>query len=458
MTFNRENEDIWNSENIPSNFNLEICSNCGTENANNTKVCEICGKNLRKKEDSLYPEEQSASSKTRLYPEGEPINYQKKRQRTKLIENNNPKALPQNELWDLLRKLNPLKTSSKSTIGGTKYNYKKEIKKPINLLGILCLVVIFALWGNLIIGKNEKSITSKLNNQETETTPENPLPKGPSGLFSYGGAPFYASLVANGINSNIEAVYPGFELRYAKPLNQDFSYSNGIRMLIDGELSFAFNGRPLSDQEFQRAKLRGTNLKQVSIAIDGIVFFGNNEMPIAGLNIDQIKAIFEGKVTNWNEIDPKLQNIPIIPVLLNNEDLAMIGLKSIRPDAQYVQNYTQALRKVIATPGAISFSSASLVQGQQLIESYSLADNNLSNYIPPFINGELNSSAIKDGRYPLTRRIYIIYRDDRTSDQQAAQAYIAYLNSAEGQQIIEKSSFVPEGQQIIEKSSFAPLR
>ena len=438
MSSQQIDDNLWDSS------SGKICSSCKTKNPSNLDNCAICGASLIQKEDSLYSETTKSIAPQTKYPEGKSVNIQRKRKKTK--SNQDTQTIDQqiiDDLSNLFRKLKSMVEKSRSKTNATKYNYKNEIQKPLNLLGILAIVIILIFLANSLIGNREKSTTFKPNNQKTETKPEISLPKAPEGLFSYGGAPFYAPLDANGINSHVEEVYPGFEVRFTKPLNDDYSYTNGIKMLIDGELSFAFNGRPLNDREFKRASLRGIKLKQVPIAIDGIVFFGNNEISMNGLSLDRVKAIFQGEINNWSQVDPQMQKVPIVPVLLDDEDLEMIGVQKISSNSQYVDNYTQALRKVIATPGAVSFSSASLVKGQQLVTPFALADEDRINYVSPFINGNLNLADFKDGRYPLTRRIYIVYRDDQSLEEKAAEAYIAYLNSPEGQQIIQKSSFVP---------------
>ena len=122
-----------------------------------------------------------------------------------------------------------------------------------------------------------------------------------------------------------------------------------------------------------------------------------------------------------------------------------MGIKQINlaPTAEYTDNYTQALRKVIATPGSISFASASLVQNQKLIKMFELADGKTSKYIKPAIDGKLNLKAFKNGSYPLTRRIFLVYRNDETLDRKAGIAYSNHVSSPKGQEIVERSGFVP---------------
>ena len=325
-------------------------------------------------------------------------------------------------------------------------SFSQELRSPGVVSGLAVLALAIALWINYFIGGRPKYLIASTKGDNIGLYDSmSQVKQVPSGLFSYGGALYFASLVAHGMNDAILQEHPNFELRYTKPRNRDLSYANGIKMLLDGELSFAFNGRSLVDREYARADLRGINLQQIPLAIDGIVFYGNRNTAIDGLNLDRIRDVFTGKITNWQELGGT--NMPIVPVLLAPENIETLGLNdsSIIPARTiYVENYTQALRKVIATPGAISFASASLVQKQQLIEVFNLAEENSTNYIAPFtVTGEANIELFKNGTYPLTRRLFLVIRQDGTPDRLAGKAYAEMLLSKQGQEIVEQSGFVP---------------
>lgn len=316
----------------------------------------------------------------------------------------------------------------------------QEIKKPFNLLGLFILGLGIVLWFNYFleiskIQSNSGSVDEK--QLELSSTP-------PAGLYSYGGAPIFAPLIAAGMNGAIESKYPEFELRYTKPWNQDYSSNNGIKMLLNGELSFAYNERSLTEEEYQEARLRNLKLRQIPIAIDGVIVFGNNASSITNLSKKQVIEIFSGGITNWKNLNSNLESLPIVPVVVQNENLQILGINKnapINPNTEYVPNYTQAVRKVIATPGAISFASASLVQNQKLIKIFNLKDGN-SDYISPLQENDLNLQDFQSGKYPLTRRIFLVYRDDETPDKLAAEAYISFVISESGQFIVDKSGFV----------------
>jgi len=43
-------------------------------------------------------------------------------------------------------------------------------------------------------------------------------------------------------------------------------------------------------------------LKPTVIAMDGLVVIVNKENPVSNLTSDQIKGIFKGEITSWNEV------------------------------------------------------------------------------------------------------------------------------------------------------------
>lgn len=262
-----------------------------------------------------------------------------------------------------------------------------------------------------------------------------------SGILSYGGDAFFATLVANGLNQMVQSKYPYLQSRYVKPLNQDFSSVEGIDMLTNGELSVAFNARPLTDDEYAKAQSRGVKLKQTPIAIDSIAIFSNLWTPASKLNLQQVRQIFKGEITNWNQINSKYESLPITPIIIKNENYDALNLGNF-PTAIKVANYTEALRQVISSPGAISFASVSLVQNQRLVKIYSLSDNDRS-YVKPFTNSKLNSEAVLNGTYPLSRRLFIVYREDSTNDQLVGKVMTDLITSPPGHNLLKRSNFVP---------------
>lgn len=275
------------------------------------------------------------------------------------------------------------------------------------------------------------------------------VPNVPQGVFSYGGSTVFAALRSPEFLAAIVQAQPQFYLRYTEPLNNKPGSTTGIQMLIDGELSVAQSSRPLKDSEYKRAKTRGFTLEQIPVAIDGIAFFTNQDVNISELSVDQLQAIFTGKVTNWKQLGGS--DLPIIPFSkpLENSttlDILFAGAKdaNLGNNVQQVRDITTSLRQVAATPGGIGYGTASEIVNQQTVHLLRIAKKNSRQYVSPVSHrGQINTAAFRNGTYPLTRMLFVVIRRDGQLNEQAGVAYANLLLSTQGQQLIEKVGFVP---------------
>ncbi len=275
------------------------------------------------------------------------------------------------------------------------------------------------------------------------------VPNVPSGTFNYGGSVIFAALSANGINEAINQAHPNFHLRYTEPRYNNPGNATGINMLLDSELSFAQSSQPLEDKHYRKANERGFSIQQVPIAIDGFLLFTHPDVTIPGLSIEQIRDIYKGKITNWQQVGGA--NLPITAFAFNPKFGAALNvllgpeLGDLSPKVEFMRDYTDGVRKVASIPGAIGIGSTGAILGQSSIRPLALARGQTNNYVKPFTDDgkQINFPALRDGTYPLTRRLFVVIRRDGTPEQAAGVAYANLLLSKEGQQIVEKSGFVP---------------
>lgn len=327
--------------------------------------------------------------------------------------------------------------------------------------GTFLTLFIFGFGLNSLLAGRTPSYEEPQTKRETPATPqtEKRLSRGTSvtqpalqmqtvsmakGLFSYAGSPFGDLMVSEEFAKAIESAHPNLKWRNAKSVEGNDS-STSIKRLIDGDLTIAFNSRALNDLEIQRASMRGITVKQAPIAIDGLVFFANKNLSIpANLNLEQIRNIYLGKIKNWNQISLQAGNVPITPIFQNFEDLNVLGLDSskVSPLTQHISERDQLIRKVISTSGSFSLISASLIQEQKSVKIFNLADSNSSKYVSGFIGKSPNLDAFRSGDYPLTRKLFVTYKEGDAWEQSAGEAYINHLNT-QGQKLIEQSGFVP---------------
>jgi uncharacterized membrane protein YfcA/ABC-type phosphate transport system substrate-binding protein len=274
----------------------------------------------------------------------------------------------------------------------------------------------------------------------------------PDGQFFYGGTMGAAALRSEDFRQEMQVAHPGFRLRYLDPLSVAPDSASGIRMLINGELSFAESQRPLREAEYEQARMRGFTLRQIPIAMTGMAFFIHPDLQIAGLSLDQIQGMYTGKITNWSQVGGP--NLPVVPV---SQDVDASGstmsllLQELPPEQQRlgedvfkVRDTTASLRQVAKTPGSIGFGTQALVFEQRSVRLLGLARWQSRNYVQPITpNQQVNKEALRDGTYPLIQRIFVVIRQDDTLDEIAGMAYANLLLSEKGQALIDRAGYLP---------------
>ncbi len=280
----------------------------------------------------------------------------------------------------------------------------------------------------------------------------------PSGLFNYGGSTTWAPIRKN-VDTAIQTVYPQFQLRYTDPTIGAPGSGTGIKMLLDNQLAFSQSSRPIQDEEYQKAQQRGFKLKEIPVAIDGIAIAVNPNLNVPGLTVNQLKDIYTGKTTNWQQVGGP--NLPITPYSRRLEEGGTVEFfdenvlegKKFGANVQFIPTTTEALKEVAKNLGGMYYASAPEVVGQCSVKPLPLgktADKFVPSYKEPFISlqqcpqqrNQLNAAAFLSGEYPITRRLFVIVKQNNQSDQQAGETYANLLLTNQGQELIAKTGFV----------------
>ncbi|MBV6626390.1 MAG: PstS family phosphate ABC transporter substrate-binding protein [Rivularia sp. (in: Bacteria)] len=281
--------------------------------------------------------------------------------------------------------------------------------------------------------------------------------KVPSGLFSYGGSSTWAP-IRKEADSAIKTALSKFQLRYTNPTTGSPGSGTGIKMLLNNQLAFSQSSRAVKDKEYQQAQQRGFTLQEIPIAIDGIAIAVNPDLNIPGLTLAQLKDIYTGKITNWQEVGGKNQQIlpyskisegGTVEFFVNN----ILEKEEFGQNVEKISTTTEALRKVSKNPGGIYYASAPEVVGQCGIKPLPIGRNK-TQLIPPYQEpyvpisdcpqkrNQLNVNAFRSDEYPMTRRLFVVVKKNGQIDEQAGMAYANLLLTDEGQQLISKAGFV----------------
>jgi phosphate transport system substrate-binding protein len=280
----------------------------------------------------------------------------------------------------------------------------------------------------------------------------------PTGLFNYGGSTSWAP-IRLAVDPAIQAARPEFRLRYVTPTGALPGSSTGIRMLLDGQLSFAQSSRPILDQEYNQAQQRGFRLQQIPVAIDGLAVAVNPNLNISGLTLDQLKSIYTGKTINWKQLGGP--DVTIKPYSRPTSDGGTVELfvqnilagQPFGSNVEFVSTTTQALKKLALSVGGIYYASAPEVVPQCTIKPLPLG-RQTGQLVPPYkepfvplsqcpgLRNQLNIQAFQAGQYPITRNLFVVVKQNGQIDQQAGEAYAKLLLTGQGQELINQAGFV----------------
>jgi phosphate transport system substrate-binding protein len=324
--------------------------------------------------------------------------------------------------------------------------------------GLLLLLSFGAGWSvwRLFSAPTSPQATASIDGSGTNFTAIQGVP---SATINYGGSTTWAQ-VRKIVDPEIARAFPNYRLRYVDPLGEKPGSGTGIKMLLEGQLSMAQSSRPLKDEEFQRAQMRGLKLEQIPIALDAIVAVTHPDLTIPGLTVDQLKHIYTGKITNWQQVGgPNLAITPISRDLKAGGTVDFFREQVLGKDVafgravQIVQDTTSGLRRTARTPGSIYYGSAPEVVDQCTVKAIPIAKvagQWVTPYQEPFVplaecpgrRNLVNQTAIRNGSYPLTRSLFVVLLQNGQTEEKAGRAYANLLLTDQGQKLLNQAGFV----------------
>ncbi len=355
---------------------------------------------------------------------------------------------------------------------------KNEVPALIVALGLTAALIAGGAWllkDSAILGNKEASTPAPQSTESPQpSSASSPQPGAqtpptaastltevtnvPSGQFSYGGSTTWAP-IRGAVDPLIQQALPNFKLAYKEAPAQAPGSSVGIQMLIDGELDFAQSSRPLNADDKQKAQQQGVTLQEIPVAIEAVAIATHPDLSIPGLTLTQLKDIYTGQITNWNQVGGP--NLAIVPASRGDaggtvqffEETVLKG-QPFTSTLKRLSNTTEALRFVGDTPGSIYFASAPEIVGQCTVAPLPIgasAQQLVPPYQAPYVSpqdcptrrNQMNLSAFENQTYPLTRPLYVIVAENGQPSQQAGTAYAQLLQTEEAQRLLTQAGFVP---------------
>ncbi|MBN1195695.1 MAG: phosphate ABC transporter substrate-binding protein [Methanomicrobiaceae archaeon] len=207
--------------------------------------------------------------------------------------------------------------------------------------------------------------------------------------------------------------------------------SVGVQAVGEGTADIGMSSRDLKDAE----KEKYPGLVQHVVARDGIALIVNPGNTAESLTVDQVRRIYTGEITNWNEVGGSDADIVVVGrdsasgTRGSFEELVMDKQECVLTMLE--KNSNGAVQQTIAgTPGAIGYVGLGYVDGTvkgvTIDVDGTLVDPTVENVIA--------------GTYPISRDLNMFTDGEATG---IAATFITYILSEEGRQIVADEGFVP---------------
>jgi phosphate transport system substrate-binding protein len=220
--------------------------------------------------------------------------------------------------------------------------------------------------------------------------------------------------INQGFKDGFESQFPGTTVTARATGSRE-----GIAALLRGEADIAASSRPLTETE------KSQGLMAMPVATDAIaVVVGGNNPYRRSLTPEQVRQIFQGKITDWSAVGGSAGEIRVInrpPVSGTHQvfrELVLDGAEfGTTPNiAQMDRDATTPLLQGLGTDG-IGYATYAQVANQQTVRVVPIAG--LTPEAP---------------NYPYQRQLFYVYSYPPTA---AVKAFLGYIKSAAGQAIIE---------------------
>jgi phosphate transport system substrate-binding protein len=207
--------------------------------------------------------------------------------------------------------------------------------------------------------------------------------------------------------------------------------TKGIRGVNKGTINIG--GACRASMEFHKEE---RYVKQVPVAWDAIVFVVHENNPISNITMEQVRAIYNGDITNWAQlggvdkpIDLYVRESPISGVGQTLRELVFNDTeKEFTRKAHIVKSSGPAEKAVEKTVTAMTATGVSSAKHRNV------KILKVEGHDPSFEN-------IKEGRYMLYRPLYLVTK--LSEKNPLVKDFIAYATSEEGMEVIRQSGTVP---------------
>ena len=262
-------------------------------------------------------------------------------------------------------------------------------------------------------------------------------------------AGFIKIAVDESLRPLIDAEVSVFEALYKRADIEPYYYpeAEAIDALMRDSVRLAVVTRRFTPEEKDHFKKLRITPTELDVAISAVALIVHKENPDTLMNMDQIRALLQGKISLWSELGSK--NKAGIEIVFDNPNSGLIRhlkdsiakVDKLPPNTFAVQNNEAVIDHVAENLNALGLIGLEWISDKddstsnsflERVRVVSVADD--STHFKPY------QAYLALKYYPLARRITILSREARSG---LGTGFMAFVASERGQRIVLNAGLVP---------------
>lgn len=211
----------------------------------------------------------------------------------------------------------------------------------------------------------------------------------------------------------------------------------GIAALINGATDIAQASRPMKAEEKAAAKAHnGKDVAETPVALDGLSVYVDAKNPIEKISMPQLKSIYTGATTKWDEV-----GVPLGPIIVygreNNSGTYSFFKEHVLGNADFAAEVLSlpgtaaVINAVSKDKRAIGYGGIAYSKGTKILK---VSKDEKGPAIEP------SMANVDSGKYPLSRSLYFYTSGQPEGD---VKAFMDWVRGPEGQKICQDVGYFP---------------
>ena len=217
----------------------------------------------------------------------------------------------------------------------------------------------------------------------------------------------------------------------------------GIAALIGGTCDLAASSRKMTAKELALASAQGATPQEFTTALDGLAVAVHPTNPVKRLTLEQLADLFTGRIRTWKELGGVDKPIVLLSREVNSGTHVYFkehvlaaskatGPNEFAPEALLLPSSQAIADEVASNSTSIGYYGMGYANPRNAVVA--VAKTAADPYITP------SEGAVRSGTYPISRPL-LLY--SRGVPQGAVKAFLEFVMSPEGQQVVRTIDFVP---------------